>query len=203
MKNIALLLATLFLGSCHQYWRNADRFQSELKCGQSAEQIIALASKHGAEKHWMRTDDIREGAPRLYVRDGSTVFSFWLSDEKLEAFRQGKYYGISGVRTSLRMNLCTGERTGHPMLYVTAPEELKGASLALDGKAFARLSTGDGPADLASGVRELHLGQHEIEITKDGFSPIRRQFTYTSKGFWPPREIRITIEPGEVRRLPR
>lgn len=203
MKNIALLLAALLLGSCYRYWRNADRFQSELKCGQSADQILALASKYGAERHWTPTDHYLEGDPHLYVRQHSTVFHFWLSDDKLEAFRQNKYHGTTSLRPSLRVNLCTGEKTGYPMLDVMAPEELKSAALSLNGKPLHQLSTGEGLAHASIGLPMLPFGQHEIEIEKSGFAPIRRQFIYAPKDFWPePEEIQFTIEPDEVKRLP-
>lgn len=200
MKNVALLLAALFLGSCHMYWRNASRFQAELKCGQPADQVLALASKYGAKDHWKPTERSREDTPHLRVRRRSTFFHFWLSDDKLEAFRQSKFYGITGVRQSVRVNLCTGERTGSLRLYLMAPAELEGAAVALDGEYLGQMSKN---AHLAIGTGMLHFGQHEIEIEKGGFSPILRQFTYTPKDFWPePQAIHFTIEPGEVQRLP-
>jgi hypothetical protein len=195
----SLALAALALPGCHTHWRNADRFQADLKCNQSLSEVADLARKNGAADITAVRERYRF-SPTHILREKSTAFDFWFNDKGLESFRQGKYYGITGLKLSVTLNLCTGKRTGFPMLRVDAPQSLKGASVFLDGSKLGGLSTGEGDTGASIGIPVLEFGEHELRVTKDGFVPVTRRFTYEPKNFWPEQEsIHIVVSADEAR----
>jgi hypothetical protein len=192
---------TVFLAvGCHHYWGNADRFQAKLRCGMTAQQIRELAREYGSEE-FRESGQLWSDAPTHYVRENSTSFMFWLQNDKLHWFSQGRYFGITGLRVSLRTNVCTHERTGYPMIHVNAPAGLRGGSIYLDGAEFGELSAGKRRVASASiGVPILKFGSHELRLVKRGFEPIVRRFTYAPEKFWPEvKDLVFDIKPTELR----
>lgn len=201
MTRIPVLLLVAFLAGCHRYWAAADDFRRQLRCGMNEEEIRKLARDLGATEVFGATT-LSPDLPSHVVRQGSTRFDLWLSDSTgLTWFQQGRYYGVTGLRVSIRRNLCTGEQTGYPMFEFRAPAQLKGATIYLDGNRFGQLSTGEGSiASAGIGAPVLTFGVHEVRIEKPGYRPITRQITYSPKQFWPEIEtVLVEITAVEVR----
>lgn len=126
------------------------------------------------------------------------MFWFEFGDRGLATVQEGKYFGVTGLRLSVREQLCTGVRTADVTVRVTAPSELAGARMLIDGT--QRLGLSNGPQVQAT-VGGLPSGTHVIRIEKDGYDPIVKSYTYEPKEYWPEANvIEVNITPGEVRR---
>lgn len=191
--------AVLSIPGCHRYWDEADALRRELRCGLTPSDVQTLAVEH---KPAGLLETIPSGhEPTHMVREDSTSFSFWFVDGRLQWFSEGRYFGTTGLRNSLRVNLCTGEKTGSPMIRVDGPAEWKGGEIYLDGRRLSRLSTGDRnvTASAAIGVPIMTFGQHELRIVRPGVAPVVRRFVYAPSTFWPEEAIAFQVDAGELR----
>jgi hypothetical protein len=160
------------------------------------EDVGAVARQHGSDsfkafgngRHWATHG----------LREGGTVFWLKFEQGRLTTVQEGKYFGVTGLRVSVREQLCTGVTTADVTVRVTAPSELAGASMAVDG--VARLGLSHGPQVQAT-VGGLPSGKHVLRIEKPGFEPILKEYNYVPTEYWPKNdEIDIEITEQDLRR---
>ena len=177
-------------------WRSAEEFRSGLRCGMTVEEVNALAQRHGSSS--FREVDAPTAGVNHALNEGSTVFWFAFDQGALRTVQEGMYFGVTGLKTSIRENLCTGEQTADVTLKVSAPDELAGASLAIDGRQALGLSFGP---EVQANIGSLPSGSHEVRIEKPGYQPIVKRYNYTPREYWPEdNSIHIAISPADLKR---
>jgi hypothetical protein len=197
-RGTALLAGVLLLLGCRREWRHAERFRSSLACGLQAEAVLAKAQELGASEWASLPGDGVADAPFTLVVS-ATTFDLWFGDGGLERYRQGRYHGLTGFRSSLRVNVCTGEVVAEPMLCIEAPSSLRGGTVLLDGELFGQLSSGPGERVGACGAVTLAEGRHVVTVSTEAHEPVRRELAYSTAAFWPQQEVLLEIAASEVR----
>src|SRR3954465_9027559 len=109
-----ILVSLIVSAACQLRWRSADDFRASLKCGMSADEVGILARKHGCST--FRTIESTHDGGDHALNKGSTVFWFWFSSGRLVSYQEGRYFGTTGLRMSVRQNLCTGQMAASVML---------------------------------------------------------------------------------------
>ncbi len=177
-------------------WRSAEEFRTELRCGMTVQQVEALAEKYGTSS--FRAVEQRATGVNHAINEGSTVFWFAFDGGALGKVQEGMYFGITGLKTSIREDLCTGEKTADVTLEVTAPTELARASLSIDGREALGLSSGP---EVQANIGSLPSGTHEVRIEKPGYQPIVKRYSYTPREYWPDdSKVQIVIRASELKK---
>jgi hypothetical protein len=156
----------------------------------SSKTVKTIAQKYGCSTFRLipTTQDGRDHA----LDQGSTVFWFWFSSDKLVSVQEGKTVAATGLKTSVMQNLCTGQRTADVSLEIIAPDELAGASVYIDD--IKRLGLSNGPIVMEV-IDGLKSGKHLVRIEKDGYRPVVTGYDYEPNEYWPrDNEIRILID---------
>lgn len=181
----AVVLLGVAVLSCYRDWPEAGDFQEQLRCGMSLDELNQLAERFDVKLFGLHSTRDGKGAD-CYLRNGGETFEFWFSGPSLEWFRRGRMFGFRDFRQSLRVSLCTQERTGHLVIHVSAPSELDDAAVVVDGRVQGTIWGALGSkATRSFALPLLSIGAHEIRIEKEGFEPIVREFEYRPEGFWP------------------
>ena len=206
-SNITVMVAVLFAAThfgCRQPrgWHEAEEFRRALRCGMSPAAVAELSRTHGGtplqrsvtEDHWSTH----------WMRNGGTVFWFTFPGGGLQMVQERRYHGMTGLRKSVRTDVCSNETFSEVSLLITAPVELAGGAVFVDGA--RRLGLSHGP-DVRALIGGLPSGSHEVRIEKGGYKPVLAWYEYRSNEYWPPERplhLRITraaIQPlGEEHR---
>jgi PEGA domain len=176
-------------------WQDADRFRRQLRCGMTEAQVDTLARSLGAPGiRGTRDSSLGDSA----VQKGGTVFWFRFKDGGLQTVRQGQHYGVTGLDTSVIQNVCTLNESREVTVQITAPMELAGAEISVDGRRWGVL----GNPSAGMTIHGFPGGQHEIRISKEGYAPIRKTYKSEGKGYWlDERPIAVTVSPAELRKI--
>lgn len=178
-------------------WRSAEEFRQELRCGMTVQQVTAIAQRFGSSS-FRGIEQHMNGATHA-LNEGSTVFWLTFDRDVLNSIQEGMYHGVTGLKTSIRENLCTREKTADVMLRVTAPSELAGASLTIDGQKRLGLSLGP---EVQANIGSLPSGTHEIRIEKPGYRPIVKSYSYRPSKYWPEdNHLQINIQSSDIQRI--
>lgn len=173
----AILLGLLLLtGHCRSRDREwGDKYVSQLRCGMSVAEAQDLAGRQVQATSY-KTD---LGTHRV---DGKG-HDLWLTfrDDRLMSVISGEINGLTSVRLSPKLNLCSGELTFFLSLEWIVP--LQGADVFLDGKMVEE--------NASSGLTlEVSSGDHELRVVKEGYEPIVKQLRFEAKD---PGRRRITL----------
>jgi hypothetical protein len=196
MKLMPFVIVPVLLAGCHRHWSDADEFREALQCGMEAPAVETLARQHGANE--FQASGRYPGDPTHYAKKGSSVVDLWFEAGHLVSVRQAEYFGVTGVKTSVRLDICTGMVSGYPTLRITAPAELKNAHVSLNGSPLSQLSGGENPQATLNTGTMVGLGDHTLMIEKEGWQPIVRTFRYHPTDFWPEQDLVVNISPAEV-----
>ena len=105
---LTLSIAVPLIVTCRgiSEWQQAPAFRSELRCGLTPSQVSEIARRHGSSSFKAVGSDQHWATHAL--REGGTVFWFRFADGALATVQEGKYFGVTGLRLSVREELCTG-----------------------------------------------------------------------------------------------
>lgn len=190
----SLVVLTVFCEGL-SHWRNAETFRHALRCGMTEEEVDSLSRQLGGSS--VKSSPSNRFGDHV-VEKGGTTFWFHFSNGRLESFREGQHFGVTGLRTSVMRNLCTRQDTAEVTVQLFGPSELTGAELSIDGRPWGSVG------DLSTGmtIHGLPDGNHEIVISKAGYAPIRKPYEHHSNDYWTNEAtIRLTISRSELRTL--
>jgi hypothetical protein len=196
---VAALLVVSSSIRCHSYWNKEPQFVAALTCHMTPAEVTALAHRFGSTSFRRNTDQRSWIQPvEYYLTERSSGVRFWFFGDRLSVYQESRRFGLEGLDLSVPRDVCTKRPAGLLILEITAPLDLAGGMVLLDGMAVEELRDSQGPARNVE-VRLLGLaaGPHEVAVENGVQTSVRQQFSYRPQSAWP-TEQRIQLDLSHV-----
>lgn len=166
-RGVAFFIAVVLIARCE--WRNASRFDQQLRCGMTPAQVRMAAEALGTHSFRPVVDEF--GWATHAINEGRTVYWLRFERERLVQVQRGTERGLTGTTTFPAHDLCSGSLIGAVMVAIHAAPRWIDASVAVDGARSVKLS---GPDHLSANVL-VAAGTHDVVITKPGLPSVARR----------------------------
>jgi len=147
-------------------WTQRESFYREAGCSLPVESVRVIAERFGGSDWICATPS--ERATECNFEVGRTRVSLDFEDGKLQSVEDGDYFGITGVATRPKVNVCSGVRSRD--VYITAPDDgWIGAAISIDGQPIGTITAGH--------TQSVHvrLGRHVLRVEKADRAAIKRE----------------------------
>lgn len=163
-------------------WTQRESFYREARCGLSVDSTRTLAERFGGSEWICATPSAQ--LTECNFRVGRTRVSLDFEDGKMQSVEDGDYFGITGMATRPKVNVCSGARSRS--VIITPPDAgWIGAAISIDGQPIGTITAGH-----AQSI-DIPLGRHVLQVEKAGRVAMKREITVPDGTLREPPEVEL------------
>jgi hypothetical protein len=166
MRHEIMIAALAFAVSCAGTgaWPQRHTFYREVECGLSVDRVRSLADRYDGEG-WICHNPAERKTECSFAANRTRV-TVEFEDGKVRTIEDGDQFGVTGMATRPKVNLCSGARS-RVVMIVPRDNSWIGAAITADGQSVGGVTAGH-----AQGVY-VPLGRYVLSVDKAGREPLK------------------------------